>query len=660
MPLFGSPDVEKMRAKRDISGLIKAMDYAKDAKIRQAAATALGEIGDKQAVEPLIAAFRDKHLVLKDRREAIAKALGKMGDARAVRPLVSALSKYEDETVREAATGALIKFGVRAIEPLASALSKYEDETVREAVIEELIKFGVQAVNALITELKASVGKHTKDDLKRMAVIKALLGIGPLCINVLIDALEKSGRDSVRWGWLTIADDLEGLKKALVAFGVPAVQPLVTKLRQKAQYGDQESLGAQRALSDSIKALSEAGVPVIDLLIPALQDPNPAVREKFIEVLADIKEPLAVEPIIAALKDEDERVSKIAVKALTGRSEQRAIKALKTREDKHKQVREIVAEARLKTDTHSVKRLIGLLQDEESNVRSAAVEVLKDFGDIQAVEPLIIALQDEYIRFDAAIGLGRIRDIRAVEPLINLLKDKSLLVREASIQALGQIGDARAVESVIVALKDSSSISVMRAAACTLGQIRDVRAVQPLTLALKLNGTRDMRLAEEIAKALIEINDKTGADTLLDYLFGLQEARPLHLSQLIPVDVLIGFPQDLKNFFGDYTQFIAKTVSIKSAGHPESFSLHYTLDENNSALEALCKINTPLASNILHRVSNRRDITAPKTYYSESGSWTTHQLSLESLRNIAKAELLRRGNPPYDPGIYLNEIAWKI
>jgi|WetSurMetagenome_2_1015567.scaffolds.fasta_scaffold644508_2 hypothetical protein len=55
MGLFGPPDVAKMKAKRDVLGLIKALRYQKDAGVRQAAARALGELGDPRAIEPLVA-----------------------------------------------------------------------------------------------------------------------------------------------------------------------------------------------------------------------------------------------------------------------------------------------------------------------------------------------------------------------------------------------------------------------------------------------------------------------------------------------------------------------------------------------------------------------------------------------------------------------------
>jgi HEAT repeat protein len=51
--------------------------------VRQAAAEALGQIGDTSAVEPLIAALRDASLGV---RRAAADALGQIGDRRALEP----------------------------------------------------------------------------------------------------------------------------------------------------------------------------------------------------------------------------------------------------------------------------------------------------------------------------------------------------------------------------------------------------------------------------------------------------------------------------------------------------------------------------------------------------------------------------------------------
>src|SRR5690554_3034255 len=52
--LFGPPNIEKMKARRDIKGLIKALSYQKDEEIRADAASALGELEEQSAIDPLI------------------------------------------------------------------------------------------------------------------------------------------------------------------------------------------------------------------------------------------------------------------------------------------------------------------------------------------------------------------------------------------------------------------------------------------------------------------------------------------------------------------------------------------------------------------------------------------------------------------------------
>ncbi|MGB9872500.1 MAG: HEAT repeat domain-containing protein, partial [Anaerolineae bacterium] len=76
MFLFGPPNIEKMKARGDVKGLIKALGYEKDWEIRRDAARALGELKDARAVEPLIAALKDKD---SDVREAAAEALDRLG-----------------------------------------------------------------------------------------------------------------------------------------------------------------------------------------------------------------------------------------------------------------------------------------------------------------------------------------------------------------------------------------------------------------------------------------------------------------------------------------------------------------------------------------------------------------------------------------------------
>ena len=100
MRLF-KPNIRKLKAKKDIEGLIKALDDS-DEDVRLKAVEALGKIGDARAVEGLIKALDDDIDV---RREAV-KALGEIGDPRAFDAL-SELVHDESRDVREAARDAL-------------------------------------------------------------------------------------------------------------------------------------------------------------------------------------------------------------------------------------------------------------------------------------------------------------------------------------------------------------------------------------------------------------------------------------------------------------------------------------------------------------------------------------------------------------------------
>jgi HEAT repeat protein len=100
---------------------------------------------------------------------------------------------------------------------------------------------------------------------------------------------------------------------------------------------------------------------------------------------------------------------------------------------------------------YKVEKLIEFLEDEHSEVlRFSAAKAIVEIGE-PAVEPLIGLLGDEdsNVRFSAAEGLGKIGDIRAVDPLILSLWDPEETVLQSVSQALDAINPNWAVgESV--------------------------------------------------------------------------------------------------------------------------------------------------------------------------------------------------------------------
>lgn len=122
------PNVEKLEAKRDVEGLIKALNYKKDLKVRWEAAVALGEIKDKKAVEPLFQALKDESKWV---QEESAEALGKIGEP-AGESLIQAL-KHESERVRRKQQSFLGRWDFRALYKLLNRyLSEKELHTLKK------------------------------------------------------------------------------------------------------------------------------------------------------------------------------------------------------------------------------------------------------------------------------------------------------------------------------------------------------------------------------------------------------------------------------------------------------------------------------------------------------------------------------------------------
>ena len=143
--------------------------------------TALGRYQDAvktgpAAVEPLIAVLKDRFRSSSGSR--VAGALGKLGDKRAVEPLIAAL-KHPWETVRRPAALALGRLGgERAVEALIAAL-KHKDPALRHSAALALGRSGDQrAVEPLTGELiKKYRWEDEAKDVKDMLVVT---GIEPL------------------------------------------------------------------------------------------------------------------------------------------------------------------------------------------------------------------------------------------------------------------------------------------------------------------------------------------------------------------------------------------------------------------------------------------------------------------------------------------------
>ena len=245
------------------------------------------------------------------------------------------------------------------------------------------------------------------------------------------------------------------------------------------------------------EALWGIGKPAVELLIEALGDNammedthnGEDARGAIAWELGNIGDARAIEPLIKALFYGDGeycvdlgRVD--AAEALGKFGDARAVEPLielwkvtgnDTYSNRWKATRDAIHRTLEKIGKPAVALLIQMLRDDEVQavrpewyghhasddyvngdaealIRCFAAEALGNIGDIQAVEPLIEALEDEKdtdefravwgmgTRSSAAEALGKIGDARAVEPLIKALEDDNWQVRDAAKEALHELG----------------------------------------------------------------------------------------------------------------------------------------------------------------------------------------------------------------------------
>jgi HEAT repeat protein len=230
---------------------------------------------------------------------------------------------------------------------------------------------------------------------------------------------------------------------------------------------------------------------------------NVYTRRDAAKALGEIGDAMAMEPLIAALKDPKKDVRDAAVEAIgkIGGDPRAVVAFAEPLKNGNSIAREEAASSLGKIRHKSaVEHLIPALKDEDCFVRQSAAASLGKIGEPSAVEALAQTLKDEDkdVRQTAAIAIGEIGGAAAVEPLLQLLKDESVMVRYRAVESLGRIGGSSAVDALIEALKDRGWIEmptsggkpgtkkawVRQKAIEALAETGDTRAVAPLTEAL--------------------------------------------------------------------------------------------------------------------------------------------------------------------------------
>ena len=402
---FSKLDIKKLKEKKDVKGLIKALKY-EDSYIRMFVAIALGEIDDIRAVAPLIQSLKDEEEGVQNE---VLKSLIRIGDP-AVDTLIMAL---KDEKLGEGPKLALIKIGESASRNLVFKYNNQNKDT-QIYYIDIMGEIGDKnSVEHLIHILKDIKSRETYDRNILTSTIKALGKIGDeKATDIIHDLYFKFCRNqSDRYLTELFMDVITDVDRECSDF-------LVQELTSNNGHVREEAADALIRMEYQI---------AIDPLILALKDKNGDIfRKRAAEILCRIGEP-AVIPLIHALKDEDRYIRFGAADSLGKIGDERA-----------------------------VKPLINALKDKDSYIRLEAAGALDEIGWKSKGGQENVYYLIAKAKWKEVSKIGKL----AVVPLIQALKDGELDLRYGAAEALGEIGDERALEHLNQTLKDEEEEGV--------------------------------------------------------------------------------------------------------------------------------------------------------------------------------------------------------
>jgi len=425
----------------------------RDAALAAGAARGLGEAGDWSARRHLEALLADGGAPLS---ETAAGALARLGDPAAADALAAAATGAPGRVARAAVDAlaalpsapevavALCMVAARTADPdvaarAARGVAAREGECPERPFVARLGRAGSEAAFAALAELP--IAPAAAQAVAERAA--SLLDPSRADPAVRVAAARLLGRVRVAATAPAVLRRAAAVSARLSpARGTPAPAPA-----PRAQTASlQARVDPEREAAELGALLAAAGRLRADgaeaLLLPAANDPLPAVRAGVVEGLAALATPAAVAAVEGALADPDLGVRLVAADAV-GREGTRGAAAL-------------------------VRALGGAPREPEW--LAAIARALGDTGSPEVVAPLA-ALLDGPAAPDAAAALARLATPAAAAPLAALLDRAEAPARVEAIDALAQLG-ARDAAPAIAAQLTYDRPDVRAAAARALGKLR--------------------------------------------------------------------------------------------------------------------------------------------------------------------------------------------
>lgn len=395
--------------------LARLLETDPNQNVRASAAKALGVLGYCSGIQALINALKDSEWVCFSALEALAG----MGDDACVEPVL-ALLQGPSETVRYAAIETLGKMGSkRAIDSLIGLLPKSNDME-KSAIVKSLVQIGITPAMAEVADLLVDLFVEGEWDDRLLA----LTGLADLryeqAIPVILDSagsLDPSAPES--------EDRLFAVKQALTRFG--CAPPLIAALADPAV--------RFRAKTIAIEVIAELRCPeAVPPLLRIMDGDLREVRRSAVLALAEMPGEEALQALRKCIEDRDGHVRNAALSALGKIGDQTSFDRLFRHLDLEN-YRDVLEE--------TVKALLTINADRLFSSLDALAPMVKEIiGRYTGNLDVLLALsrdREQAIRLAALSGLSRVQDERARRRLSEALVDQDPEIRKAAVLALGAL-----------------------------------------------------------------------------------------------------------------------------------------------------------------------------------------------------------------------------
>ena len=430
--------------------VIKYIEHPDD-NVKTTAVESLGKIQDPKAVKVLLETYKNTDIL----KYSIVEALGNIAVEDVLPVLIGALESF-DMLEYFTAIGALgATESPKAIEVLCKKINTEEDAGTRRLIFKSLAQ--IEQANpgsvknytsdSLLKILDGLLENHDAAEYRYLVEVASALE-NETFANALLDALQSPDEEIS-----------EAAYAGLCKLGVKAVKVALEKI------GRVEPTVAVKILRYLEKYPSTEVPSAISMFS---QNPDDSLRQALAKTLGACKCDIAFNTLKEMLNDIDETVRKNAVVSISG----------------------------MLDCPGAIPALIGKFRDINGHVRREACSAMANTGSSEIVEPLFGVIATEPygdVREAAASVLAKRKDPAITKRLLELLDDNNSRIRETISKTIWQCGSTVAVDSLINKLGDTEWRVVVNSCN-SLENMRDLKSIFPLKELLK-NSDWQIRIA---------------------------------------------------------------------------------------------------------------------------------------------------------------------